>query len=148
MLDGSRWNPLVKTVVLRHHERWNGSGYPDGLSGENIALLARVVAVADAFDAMTSDRPYRASLPLAVALHEIISKTGKQFDPFCADAFVQLQPRLEESLRQQKVLLQTQPEFSLPTVPLSSAQHRPCPGTREESRLLPSDVAAHILSLQ
>ncbi len=60
LLDGSNWNPLVKAVVLRHHERWDGSGYPDGKAGEEIHQMARIAAVADVFDAVTSDRVYAA----------------------------------------------------------------------------------------
>jgi len=74
--------------VLYHHERFDGRGYPTGLSGLAIPIEARVVAVADAFDAMTSTRPYRRALPLAVALEEIERCTGTQFDPEVAAAFL------------------------------------------------------------
>jgi HD-GYP domain-containing protein (c-di-GMP phosphodiesterase class II) len=74
--------------VLYHHERFDGRGYPTGLAGAAIPLEARVVAVADAFDAMTSTRPYRRALPLAVALAEIERCRGTQFDPEVADAFL------------------------------------------------------------
>ncbi len=88
----------VIPVVRNHHERWDGTGYPDGLAGENIPRLARIVAVADAFDAMTSDRPYRPGMPAEVAFEEIRTKSGIQFDPECAAAFLRLRPRLEEML--------------------------------------------------
>jgi diguanylate cyclase (GGDEF)-like protein len=74
--------------VRHHHERWDGKGYPDGLSGENIPRLARLLAVADTFDAMTSDRPYRRGLSIDVALGEISKNAGVQFDPSFAEAFV------------------------------------------------------------
>lgn len=74
--------------VLHHHEAWDGRGYPNGLQGEAIPLLARVLAVADTFDAMTSDRPYRKGLSLEVALGEIEKGAGRQFDPRLAPAFV------------------------------------------------------------
>jgi HD-GYP domain-containing protein (c-di-GMP phosphodiesterase class II) len=74
--------------VLHHHEAWDGRGYPNGLRGEAIPLLARILAVADTFDAMTSDRPYRKGLSLEVALSEIEKGAGKQFDPRLAPAFV------------------------------------------------------------
>ncbi len=77
-------------IVRSHHERWDGKGYPDGLIGEDIPLLARVVAVADSFDAMTSVRPYRAALDNPRALEEIARGAGTQFDPECAAAFVRL----------------------------------------------------------
>lgn len=75
-------------VVRSHHERWDGSGYPDGLAGEDIPLLARVLAVADAFDAMTSERPYRKPVGLEVARAELVRCSGMQFDPRCVEALL------------------------------------------------------------
>jgi response regulator RpfG family c-di-GMP phosphodiesterase len=74
-------------AVRHHHERYDGKGYPDGLKGDDIPLIARVVTVADAFDAMTSDRPYRSKRPVATAMEEIVRGAGTQFDPAAADAF-------------------------------------------------------------
>jgi cyclic di-GMP phosphodiesterase len=74
-------------VVRHHHERWDGAGYPDGLFGEKIPLSARVFAVADTLDAMTSDRPYRAALGWADAVEEILAQSGRQFDPHVVQAF-------------------------------------------------------------
>ncbi|PYM68798.1 MAG: hypothetical protein DME03_23610, partial [Candidatus Rokuibacteriota bacterium] len=74
-------------AVRHHHERYDGKGYPDGLKGDDIPLIARVVTVADAFDAMTSDRPYRSKRPLPTAMEEIVRGAGTQFDPVAADAF-------------------------------------------------------------
>jgi HD-GYP domain-containing protein (c-di-GMP phosphodiesterase class II) len=85
-------------IVRNHHERWDGKGYPDGLVGERIPKLARIVAVADAFDAMTSDRPYRPAMPLDKAFNEIRDKGGSQFDPDMARAFMRLRPKIEEAL--------------------------------------------------
>ena len=76
--------------VLYHHERWDGSGYPTGKAGEEIPLEARVLAVADAFDAMTSDRPYRRALTRAQALAEVERCAGTQFDPRIARIFLEL----------------------------------------------------------
>jgi len=75
-------------VVLHHHERWDGSGYPDGLSGEAIPLLARVLAVADTYDALTSDRPYRSGLAPPEAVARIRQAVAAQFDPAVTDAFL------------------------------------------------------------
>jgi HD-GYP domain-containing protein (c-di-GMP phosphodiesterase class II)/pSer/pThr/pTyr-binding forkhead associated (FHA) protein len=86
-------------IVRHHHERWDGSGYPDGLAGEAIARVARVVAVADAFDAMTSDRPYRPALPTAAAFAELEASAGRHFDPQCVAAFLRLRARVEAMLR-------------------------------------------------
>ena len=77
----------VMPCVLHHHEKVDGSGYPHGLIGEAIPLGARIIAVADAFDAMTTDRPYRRALPVSVAVDEIVGLTGAQFDARCVLAF-------------------------------------------------------------
>ena len=71
----------VRAMVLHHHEWWNGAGYPVGLSGEEIPLGARIIAVADAYDAMTSDRAYRRRLPQSVAVERLLTGAGTQFDP-------------------------------------------------------------------
>ncbi len=83
-LDGA------EELVRHHHERFDGTGYPDGLRGEEIPLAARVFAVADAFDAMTSDRPYRPAMSLERAVEEIVDGAGTQFDPEVVRVFVQL----------------------------------------------------------
>jgi HD-GYP domain-containing protein (c-di-GMP phosphodiesterase class II) len=75
--------------VLYHHERWDGGGYPTGRSGEDIPEEARLLAVADAFDAMTSMRPYRRALPIAAAVQEVERCAGSQFDPTVAQAFLE-----------------------------------------------------------
>lgn len=75
--------------VRYHHERYDGKGYPDGIAGENIPLMARILAVADSYDAMTSDRPYRKGLATDIAEQELIRLKGQQFDPQCIDIFLQ-----------------------------------------------------------
>ena len=77
-------------VVLGHHECWNGRGYPRGLAGEEIPVAARCLAIADVFDAITTDRPYRRGLPLEYALRQIEDGAGSQFDPHLSAVFVQL----------------------------------------------------------
>ncbi|HEX9079978.1 MAG TPA: HD domain-containing phosphohydrolase [Desulfuromonadaceae bacterium] len=76
--------------VKQHHERYDGKGYPDGLKGEEIDLIARIIAVGDTYDAMTTDRPYRRGLEQAVALQEIRRCSGAQFDPAVVEAFLGL----------------------------------------------------------
>jgi HD-GYP domain-containing protein (c-di-GMP phosphodiesterase class II) len=76
-----------KLVVRHHHERWDGTGYPDGLAGENIPLPARIFAVADALDALTSDRPYRQACAWTAARREILAGAGTQFDPAIIAAY-------------------------------------------------------------
>jgi len=83
-------------VVRSHHERWDGQGYPDGLAGDQIPMAARVFAVADALDAMTSDRPYRLALSWTDARHEIAAKIGSQFDPDVVEAFTAREHVLRE----------------------------------------------------
>jgi HD-GYP domain-containing protein (c-di-GMP phosphodiesterase class II) len=75
-------------VIRAHHERMNGRGYPDGLSGDEIPLLARIIAVADTFDAMTSVRPYRPAMTHAAAIAELQRVRGAELDPRCVDAFL------------------------------------------------------------
>jgi hypothetical protein len=77
-------------VVRSHHERYDGTGYPDGLSGEDIPIGARVIAACDAFNAMTTDRPYRAALALDEAIGELRRGAGKQFDPRVVDVLIQI----------------------------------------------------------
>ena len=82
-------------VVRSHHERWDGAGYPDGLAGEETPAGARIFAVADALDAMTSDRPYRRALPWEVAAQELAEQSGRHFDPAIVEAFQSHDTRLE-----------------------------------------------------
>ena len=83
-------------IVRHHHEKWDGTGYPDGLKGKEIPLLSRILAVADAFDAMTSDRSYRKALSIEEALNEIKKNSGIQFDPEIVDAFLDVLSIYEE----------------------------------------------------
>jgi putative nucleotidyltransferase with HDIG domain len=88
MLRHLKWAPEVLDIVRSHHERWDGGGYPDGLAAERIPAVARLVAVCDTLDAMTSNRPYRSGFSFSVAAAEIRQMSGTQFDPAMVDAFV------------------------------------------------------------
>jgi HD-GYP domain-containing protein (c-di-GMP phosphodiesterase class II) len=88
-------------ILRSHHERWDGQGYPDGLAGGSIPPLARVVAVTDAFDAMTSDRPYREAMSVDRAFEELDSQAGKHFDPDFVEAFRRVRPHIETVLAQE-----------------------------------------------
>jgi len=87
ILRGIEFLEGAARVVAQHHEQWNGSGYPAGLSGEDIDVCARIFAVADAFDAITSDRVYRKGKPYEAAAQELDDWAGKQFDPKVVEAF-------------------------------------------------------------
>lgn len=85
-------------IIRQHHERWDGAGYPDRLEAQEISLGARIVGVADAFDAMTSSRPYRRAIDFKVAVQELLDNRGRQFDPELVDLFVSLlEQGVEES---------------------------------------------------
>jgi len=92
--------------VRCHHERYDGKGYPDGLQGEEIPLLGRLMAIADTYSAMTTDRPYRKALPIEVALEEIRKNSGTQFDPLMVEAFLRaMSRRLSEEEAERMPLL-------------------------------------------
>jgi HD-GYP domain-containing protein (c-di-GMP phosphodiesterase class II) len=90
--------PVIPGVHL-HHERWDGRGYPLGLAGNDIPLIARIISVADTYDAMTSDRAYRRALPHEVTVSEIERCSGTQFDPDIAGIFTERIEMLREELR-------------------------------------------------
>ena len=87
-------------IVRNYRERWDGRGYPDGLAGEQIPLIARVVGLADAFDAMTTDRPHCSAMPLDDAFAELERNAGSQFDPNCVAAFLRLRSQVEDMIQQ------------------------------------------------
>lgn len=108
-------------VVRHHHERWDGAGYPDGLRGEEIPRWARIFAIVDAVDAITSDRPYRPGRSVEVAFEEVHDAAGSQFDPNCVTAFERIDRNAVEALIQHRgeplpeLADITMPEFFLET---------------------------------
>lgn len=86
-------------IALRHHERYDGTGYPDGLAGDSIPLEARIVAVADVFDALLSPRPYKPAWDIEAALDYVGSQRGRHFDPRCVDALLDSRERLQDICR-------------------------------------------------
>jgi HD domain len=94
----------VLPIVRHHHERWDGGGYPDRLVEKSIPLGARIVSVCDTFDAMISDRPYRAGLPVEAAVEELMKCSGTQFDPLCAQALVDLVSQVGEGDLEEKLV--------------------------------------------
>jgi two-component system response regulator RpfG len=97
--SSSRFVQLAAGIALHHHECYDGNGYPDGLAGENIPLPARIVGLADVFDAMTSERAWRPAHPVEAAVEFIRAQRGVRFDPACVDAFISVLPRILEIRR-------------------------------------------------
>ncbi|WP_245971466.1 HD domain-containing phosphohydrolase [Calidithermus terrae] len=97
LLAGGRTEMLqvAERIARSHHERWDGSGYPDGLAGEAIPLEARIVSVVDVFDALTSKRPYKRAWTVEEALAEIAAQAGRQFDPRIVEALLRIQTTLQ-----------------------------------------------------
>ena len=85
---------VAAAIARTHHEKWDGSGYPAGLSGEAIPIEGRITALADVFDALCSERPYKAAWPIEKAFAEIVACAGSHFDPACVDAFVACWPQI------------------------------------------------------
>jgi len=110
----------ILAAVRHHHERWDGAGYPDGLAGEGIPLLARILAIADAFDSMFGGRPYRGPLAEEEVLAEIERCAGTQFDPHCASEFVKAfrsEPRFRAKIRAAYTEAPSQASASQVTLP-------------------------------
>ncbi len=91
---GTSLAEMAKTIALTHHERWDGSGYPRGLHGEDIPLVGRIAALADVFDALTSERTYKRAWSVEEAVDEIRRQRGRHFDPRLVDTFLRTLPRL------------------------------------------------------
>ncbi len=109
MLEGLRFLRPSLPGILYHHERWDGAGYPAGLTGTAIPLLVRIITVADVFDALTSDRPYRQGLSFEAATAAIRHDAGMKFDPDVVSAFIARRPVIEALLRKMgKTVLSTQ----------------------------------------
>lgn len=98
--SGSQLIKLAAEIALSHHEKWDGSGYPSQLSGENIPISGRIVAVADVFDALTTTRPYKKAWPLQDALDLIYSNSGSHFDPQVVEAFQKALPAILDIQKQ------------------------------------------------
>ncbi|MBW6463307.1 MAG: HD-GYP domain-containing protein [Bacillota bacterium] len=99
VLQSIKFFAPASEVIRHHHERWDGLGYPDHIKGEEIPISARILAVADAFDAMTSDRPYRKALSPELALKELEEGAGTQFDPKVVEAFTRIYPLLDFNIQ-------------------------------------------------
>jgi CHASE2 domain-containing sensor protein len=100
MLAGSRSSlvQMAEVIARTHHERWDGTGYPAGLAGEDIPLVGRIVAICDVFDALRSRRPYKEAWPTAEAIAELTAQRGRHFDPELVDRFLNIAPALDAEL--------------------------------------------------
>ena len=98
IVTGAGWLDGARDVVACHHEKWDGSGYPRALAGEAIPLAARIFAVADVFDALSSRRPYKGPLPPDEVLRILQEGRGSHFDPVVLDLFVPMAERLRRQL--------------------------------------------------
>jgi diguanylate cyclase (GGDEF)-like protein/putative nucleotidyltransferase with HDIG domain len=101
IISRAKFPQPVEQIVLSHHEHWDGTGYPRGLKGEQIGLLARILTVVDCFNALLTDRPYREAMSIEQAVEVLREERGKMFDPRVVDAFLMSLPRLREELRRE-----------------------------------------------
>jgi diguanylate cyclase (GGDEF)-like protein/putative nucleotidyltransferase with HDIG domain len=101
IISRAKFPQPVEQIVLSHHEHWDGTGYPRGLKGEEIGLLARILTVVDCFNALLTDRPYREAMSIEQAVEVLREERGKMFDPRVVDAFLMSLPRLREELRRE-----------------------------------------------
>jgi putative two-component system response regulator len=108
LLDGddSDLMRMARDIALTHHEKWDGSGYPNGLSGEDIPIAGRIAALADVFDALTSERPYKKAWSVEASVDLISENRGKHFDPALVDIFMERLPGILEIRRRY-----AEPEF-------------------------------------
>jgi putative two-component system response regulator len=101
---GTRWLYFAKDIAYCHHERWDGSGYPNGLKGEEIPLYARMLTIADVYDALTSERAYKKEFSHEKATKIIIEGKGTYFDPYLVDLFIKANKKFEEMLLRNKTV--------------------------------------------
>jgi PAS domain S-box-containing protein len=121
---------LAEQIALSHHEWWNGNGYPHGLEGDQIPLPARIVAVADVFDALTHRRPYKHAWPVERAIAEIRRLSGSQFDPRVVDAFNKLNPQTLTAAKPHRLHEPNRPQSATASLAAVEALARPVTGRR------------------
>jgi len=103
LIQDIAWFSDARPIVLHHHERYDGTGYPQALRGEAIPLTARLFAVVDVFDALISERPYKSAMPGGQALAFMVPKAGSHFDPAVLEVFLPLAPKLHDAMGDQEV---------------------------------------------
>jgi putative nucleotidyltransferase with HDIG domain len=114
MLSKIKFLRGASDIVLHHHERWDGGGYPQGISGEEIPLGARIFSIIDTYDAMTSKRPYKEALPIATARAEIERCAGTQFDPRIVKEFLRI---VDEDLIEARARVESESAAAEPPAP-------------------------------
>lgn len=145
ILSATQFPDPVVSIVRHHHENWDGTGYPAGLAGTDIPVGARILAVADCFDALTSDRPYRPRLRSAEALEELQARCGAKYDPSIVDVFVnrcgEIMPGADRLLQQRVFSAPARLTTSILLVRIDSARH-------DQVRRLPSleGIASQVLT--
>ena len=122
LVERIRFPYSVAPMVRGHHEKWNGTGYPDGLKGEQIPIGARILAAVDTLDALASDRQYRRALPLDQAIQVVIAESGKSFDPQVVEVLARRYVELENA--------GVRGERHRPSFDRSQGGTRRCPGRR------------------
>ena len=95
-IEDEEFLKVAKSVALYHHECWDGSGYPYGIEGDAIPLCARIMTIADYFDALSAKRVYKASMPTSEVFENIKEQRGKKFDPIVTDAFLRIRDQIDE----------------------------------------------------
>ncbi len=130
ILEAVEFPYAVVPVVRHHHEQWNGKGYPDGLAGEDIPFGARILAVVDCFDAVTSDRPYRRKMSDEEGIEILTSRRGTMYDPKIVDVFVELIPSLRAEDRR----------IDVAVAPQNQERHTPPPAAAPRQRPVAADA--------
>ncbi|XUJ32721.1 HD domain-containing phosphohydrolase [Bradyrhizobium japonicum] len=131
---------LGAQIAAGHHERWDGAGYPNGLQADEIPVAARVVAVADVFDALTTRRPYKEPMPLDVARNYLVENQGRQFDPACVEAFLSRWDEVVEIAAGQRATPYQKTEATLVPNIEAAVENRPA-GTVCPRPFRPADIS-------
>jgi response regulator RpfG family c-di-GMP phosphodiesterase len=144
-LGNSTFLSMAREIALYHHERWDGQGYPHGLKAEDIPLAARIVSIADVYDALSVKRVYKEALPHEVCIDKIRREAGKQFDPDLVEVFLSIEPQIAEISARLKGQSREQVDLG----ELFDIAHRtPARMTPEQEQLLEKTLAEELFPSQ